>query len=527
LFLYPALPKGIIVNDDLRGPALILNDAHKTFGANRAVDGVSFTLAAGLVHALLGGNGSGKSTLIKMLAGVDKGDSGDVVIGGQRIALADMTPARAASAGLRFVHQQRSTFPELTVAENLAIGGYGFPLGPGGRVRWRATRRHAREVLAKYEIEAHPDQLLGELGPARQAMVGIARALQSRDAGDGILVLDEPTVSLPDTEVRLLLDAVRRHADQGQTVIFVTHRLEEVFAVADNAILLRNGQLVAEVAPKSITRADLIELIVGRAIEEIAPNEDTEKGAVVLETKSLCAGPVGPVDLELRAGEVVGIAGLVGSGRSSLLKSLFGVLPVESGSIQLDGREISLASPRDSMRAGIAFVPENRAEDASFPELSVTANLSVAVMPDYWKGGRLRARAQRRDARSLLSRFLIKAQSIDDSLSALSGGNQQKVIVARWLRRSPRVVLLDEPTQGVDVGARHEIYLLIRQAVEAGAVALIASSDSEELAAICDRVIVLRNGRIVGEVPRGALTSSSVERLAHGQAKEVTYEYRV
>jgi ribose transport system ATP-binding protein len=510
------------VSADVREPALVLTDAHKTFGANKAVDGVSFSLAAGQVHALLGGNGSGKSTLIKMLAGVERADGGGIVIGGQTIPLAEMTPARAAEAGLRFVHQQRSTFPELTVAENLAIGGYGFPLAAGGRVRWRALRRHAKEVLAKYDIDVHPAQLLGELGPARQAMVAIARALQTGQEGAGILILDEPTVSLPDTEVRLLLDAVRKHADQGQAVILVTHRLEEVFAVADNAILLRNGQLVAEVAPKTITRGDLVELIVGRAIEEIAPNPAAVRGPLILETKALCGGPVGPIDLQLRAGEVVGVAGLAGSGRSSLLKSLFGVLPVESGSVLLDGRNVSLRSPRDAMRAGIALVPENRAEDATFPELSVTDNLSVAVIPDYFKKGRLRAGLQRRDARGLLSRYVIKAESVEEPLSALSGGNQQKVIVARWLRRSPRIVLLDEPTQGVDIGARHEIYLLIRNAVEAGAVALVASSDSEELAAICDRVIVLCCGRVVGEVPREELTSSRVERLAHGQSKEVT-----
>ena len=495
-------------------PALVLTGAHKSFGANKAVDGVSFALAAGQVHALLGGNGSGKSTLIKMLAGVERADDGHVEIGGERIALADMTPARAASAGLRFVHQQRSTFPELTVAENLAIGGYGFPLGPGRRVRWRAARRRAQEVLAKYEIDAHPDQLLGELGPARQAMVAIARALQAGGSGEGILVLDEPTVSLPDTEVRLLLDAVRKHADQGQTVILVTHRLEEVFAVADNAILLRNGQLVAEVAPKSITRADLVELIVGRAIEEIAPNDDAERGPVILEAQGLSAGPIGPVDLKLHAGEVVGVAGLVGSGRSSLLKSLFGVLPIESGTVRLDGRELALRSPRAGMRAGIAFVPENRAEDASFAELSLTDNVSIAVLPDYWKGGRLRAGRQRRDARGLLSRFMIKAESVDDPLSALSGGNQQKVIVARWLRRSPRVVLLDEPTQGVDVGARAEIYASVREAVKDGASALVVASDFEELAHVSDRVLMFANGRMVGEIKPPDLSVDVLMRAA-------------
>lgn len=503
------------------GPALTVSGASKTFGANKAVDDVSFSLAAGQVHALLGGNGSGKSTLIKLLAGVERADGGEVEIAGRTIPLADMTPARAAAAGLRFVHQQRSTFPELTIAENLAIGGGGFPTGWGGRVQWRQARRNAERALERFEVDAHPDQLLGELGPARQAMVAIARALQSQEEGEGVLILDEPTVSLPDTEVRLLLDAVRRHAERGQTVIFVTHRLEEVFAVADNAILLRNGRLVDEVSPRSITRRDLIELIIGRAVEEVAPSGGASDGPVVLEVEGLRAGSVGPVDLTLHAGEVVGIAGLVGSGRSSLLKSLFGVLPAEAGRVRLDGAPITLKSPRRAMRAGIAFVPESRAEDAAFPELTLTENVSVSVLSRYFRGGRIRGRRERRDAEALLGTYEIKAETVDDPLSSLSGGNQQKAIVARWLRRDPKVVLLDEPTQGVDVGARAEIYGLVKRAVGAGSVALVASSDSEELAAICDRVLVLRRGRIVGEVRRDQLTSNRIERLAHGEAEEV------
>lgn len=508
------------MTDEAQRPALAVRGVSKTFGANLAVDDVTFELAPGQVHALLGGNGSGKSTLIKMLAGVEQADEGTIDIAGSTLSLPDMTPAKAAAAGLSFVHQQRSTFPELTVAENLAIGGSGFPRGVGGRIRWSRARTEAGEILERFGIEAHPDQLLGELGQARQTMVAIARALRTQREGEGILVLDEPTVSLPHTEVALLLDAVRRQAERGQTVILVTHRLEEVFAVADNAILLRNGRLVDEVAPRSLTRKDLVELIIGRAVEEVAPTGGAADAPVVLEVKGVTAGPVGPVDLTLHAGEVVGIAGLVGSGRSSLLKSLFGFLPAETGEIRLDGRSVKLDSPRRAMRAGFAFVPENRAEDAAFPELSLTENMSVSVLAKYFKGGRFLVRRERRDADALLDTYLIKAQSVSDALNSLSGGNQQKAIVARWLRREPKVVLLDEPTQGVDVGARAEIYGLVQRAVRAGSVALVASSDSEELAAICDRVLVLRRGRIVGEIPRDQLTSNRIERLAHGDGEE-------
>jgi ribose transport system ATP-binding protein len=495
--------------------------ASKAFAANKAVDDVSFELAPGQVHALLGGNGSGKSTLIKMLAGVERADAGQVAIGGEQLSLADMTPTRAAAAGLQFVHQQRSTFPELTIAENLAIGGPGFPVGRGGRVRWREARRRAWRALDRFSIEAHPDQLLGELGPARQAMVAIARALQFQREGEGVLLLDEPTASLPEAEVRLLLDALRGHAERGQTIVFVTHRLEEVFAVADNAILLRDGRVVDEVSPRTITHADLVELIIGRAVEQVERLRGHEGGPAILEIEGLQAGPVGPVDLALGAGEIVGIAGLVGSGRSSLLKALFGVLPTDAGSVRLDGKSLDLSTPRHAMRAGLAFVPENRADDAAFPELNLVENMSIAVLDDYWRRGRIRGRRERRDAERLLETYLVKAQSVDDPLSSLSGGNQQKAIVARWLRRQPRVLLLDEPTQGVDVGARAEIYGLIHRAIEAGSAALVASSDSEELAAICDRVVVLRRGRVVGEVHRSELTSDRVERLAHADATEV------
>jgi ribose transport system ATP-binding protein len=502
------------MSSEVPGPALAVTGASKAFAANKAVDDVSFELAPGQVHALLGGNGSGKSTLIKMLAGVERADAGQVAIGGEQIALADMTPARAAAAGLQFVHQQRSTFLDLTVAENLAIGGPGFPVGRGGRVRWRETRRRAQRALERFAVEADPDQLLGELGPARQAMVAIARALQFQADDTGILLLDEPTSSLPEAEVRLLLDALRRHAERGQTVVFVTHRLEEVFAVADNAILLRDGRVVDEVAPKSITHADLVELIIGRSVEQVERLRGHEGGPTILEVEGLRGGSVGPVDLTLAAGEIVGVAGLVGSGRSSLLKALFGVIPIDAGTVRVDGRPVDLRTPRDAMRSGFAFVPENRADDAAFAELTLLENLSLAVVDDYWRGGRLRSRTERRDAERLLDAYLIKADSLDAPLSSLSGGNQQKAMVARWLRRDPRVLLLDEPTQGVDVGARAEIYGLIHRAMEAGSAALVASSDSEELAAICDRVIVLRRGRVAGEV-KDTLTSDRIERLAH------------
>jgi ribose transport system ATP-binding protein len=500
---------------DGRGVALAVSRVSKRFGPTVALDDVAFELARGSIHALLGGNGSGKSTLIKVLAGVESADRGRLDTRGHAFDLRTMTPAQSRAAGLRFVHQQRSTFPELTIAENFALGR-GFEKTASGRIRWRQTRRHAAQVLERFGIDAHPDTEVGDLAPAIEKMVAIARALQDQDgAHDGVLLLDEPTAALPDAEVTILADALRRYAARGQTILYVTHRLEEVFAVADSATLLRDGQLVATVSPRELTHDDLVELIMGRPVEEVARLRGRRRGTAILEVRDLAAGPLEPLTLSLRAGEVVGVSGLIGSGRSSLLKALFGALERRSGEVRLDGARVDLPTPHAAMAAGFAYVPEDRAGDAAFAELSVKENLSIASLDAYSRLGRLRMRREDRDAHELLGRFRIRAESVEAPLSSLSGGNQQKAILARCLRRDPRVLLLDEPTQGVDVGAREEIYELVRDAVANGAAALLASSDSEELATVCDRVVVLCKGRLVGELAGDELASEELQRLAH------------
>jgi ribose transport system ATP-binding protein len=489
----------------------------KAYGATQALDDVSFRLRKGSIHALLGGNGSGKSTLIKLIAGVEPADAGEVEIGGAHHDLRAMTPALARQAGLHFVHQQRATFPELSVAENMAIGR-GFETGPGARICWGRTRRRAAEVLERFRIDAHPDQPLGQLGPAKQTMVAIARALQDQaDASDGVLLLDEPTASLPAPEVAQLLGALRGYAEAGQAIVYVTHRLEEVFAVADEATLLRDGRVVDTVEPRSLDQEQLVELMMGRTVEQIERLRGRPEGKPILQARGIAAGPLAPLDLEIRAGEIVGLGGLIGSGRSTVLKALFGVRPLESGEVWIDGEPRRVASPPEAMAAGLAYVPEDRHRDAAFAELSVGENLSLTVIPDYWHRGVLNRRRERRDALRLFDSFLIKAESETAPLRSLSGGNQQKVVLARWLRRSPRLLLLDEPTQGVDVGARAEIYELVHRAAAAGAAALVASSDFEELARVCDRVVVLRKGRAVAEAAGEELDAERIARLANAE----------
>jgi ribose transport system ATP-binding protein len=502
--------------DRATSTVLEVKDVEKSFGGTKALAGVSFDLSRGSVHALVGGNGSGKSTMIKILAGVYEADGGELVLGGDRIEASAMTPARARDAQLHFVHQQQSTFSDLTVAENLAMGR-GFEAGPlTKRVHWRQVNRHARQVLERFEVQAEPRQLLGELGPAAQAMVAIARALQDQEGEeDGVLVLDEPTASLPSSEVDLLLGALGRYAQAGQTILYVSHRLEEVMQLATRATVFRDGRVAATVDRSELTHESLVELIMGRKVEETLRRETRpeDAGKTALRVQGLAGGPIRDVDFTTSEGEIVGIAGLLGSGRTSLLRMIFGALPREAGTIEIDGRGIEPRAPREAIAAGVAYVPEDRLADAAFSELSVLENLGIVTTRDYFRGGILKHRTERRDAEALVSSYLVKAASLEAPFTSMSGGNQQKVILARWLRSRPRVLLLDEPTQGVDVGARAEIWQLVRQAVGDGATALVVSSDMEELPRVCDRVIVIRGGRIATELSGPDLNEDQLDHL--------------
>jgi ribose transport system ATP-binding protein len=475
----------------------------KTFPGTKALDGVDIDIRAGEIHALLGGNGSGKSTLIKILCGVYQGDPGGTLrVGEQEIEVDATTPEFARSVGIHVVHQDLGVFLDLSVTENIALG-HGYPVTAGMQVRWSGLRRRAAALLERFEIDASPDTRLRDLSQSARTQVAIARALQDDDSG-GLLVLDEPTSSLPAHEVELLLGTLRRYAARGQSILYVSHRLDEVLSIADRITVLRDGRKVATLEAAGLGEDRLIEEIVGRQIDRVFPSmpevDETKDSRV--RVRDLSAGPLREMSFEVAPGEVVGLAGLLGSGRTELLQAIFGVLPIEEGEVRLDGDQIHLRRPADAMAAGIAFVPENRAEDAAMIEMSVDANISAATVRDYWSWRRpwIAKRQMRRDTRASMDEFLVKAASEEALLSTLSGGNQQKVILARWLRRHPRLLLLDEPTQGVDVGARAEIYGLVRDAVADGAAALIVASDFEELAHVCDRVLVLSGGRITGEV---------------------------
>lgn len=499
------------------GTALLAREVRKDFPGTTALDGVSFELARGEIHSLVGGNGCGKSTLMKILAGVIPADGGVLEVGGESFDLGHFNAALARRRGLHFVHQETSTFGDMTVAENLAVGR-GFERDRLGRIRWRAVRRRVQAVLDRFEIEARPESRLDELRPATQTMIAIARALQDQEGEhSGVLALDEPTASLPPDEVAIVLEALCGYASRGQSIIFISHRLEEVLGVSDRISVFRDGRNVALLSREGIGHERLVELIVGGAVEmpEKRDQPAASVAAPVLAVTQLRGGPLAGVDLSVGAGELVGVAGLNGSGRSSLLQTLFGLHRRDGGEVVLDGEPVEFSQPREAIAAGVAYVPEDRAENALFPELSVAENLTGGGVAEFAPRLRIRHRSERRYAEAAIESFLIRTESAEAEVKTLSGGNQQKIVLARWLRRRPRVLLLDEPTHGVDVGARAEISHLIRNAADEGTAVVVVSSDFDELTELCDRVVVLRDGVVAGELGGLELTVDRLNHLMH------------
>ncbi|WP_449282672.1 sugar ABC transporter ATP-binding protein [Leucobacter sp.] len=501
------------------GPPLALEvrGLRKSYGATRALRGVDLEVRRGEVMALVGGNGSGKSTLVKSLAGVVHPDEGRLRIGGRDYDLTSFSPAESRSCGLYMVHQHRTTFEQLTVTENLSIGR-GFETGASGRIRWGAARRRAQRLIEEYGIGCSPDTPLGDLRPAAQTMVEIARALQDRTgAGDGVLVLDEPTASLPPQEVDFLLDALQRFAAGGQAVMFISHRLDEILRIADRVSVLRDGGMVGRYPVEQLDRDGLIELIAGKAVEltvSEAAVPDTEPPA--LEVRDLGGGSLKRASFDVRPGEIVGVAGLAGSGRSTLLRMLFGAQRPERGEIALRGRPYLPSGPGEAMRRGVAFVPEDRPKDAVFLDLSIAENLSIGHMRNFTRAGLVDRAAERRASRDAIREFGIKTESENTLIAHLSGGNAQKVSVARWLLdQPPGLLLLDEPSQGVDVGARSEIWEIVRAAAARGTAILVVSSDLEELVFLSQRILIMRDGALAGSIVSAGASPETINHKLH------------
>lgn len=500
--------------------ALSLTNVSKTFGVTKALDGVSLQVRKGSIHALLGANGSGKSTLIKILAGVESADHGSQVeAGGRTVAGHHTSPAFARETGIHVVHQNPAVFGHLSVADNLAIGRVaGYDAGLVAPIRGRRVHRHTQAVLDRFGLDIDPKTPVAALGPGARAMLAIARVLQDQgEDTSGVLILDEPTASLPSAEADQLIATLQRWAAAGQAIIYVTHRLDEVTRMADTVTVLRDGAHVTTRQAAGLTEDDLVELIVGRSVAEaFPPSHPTIDAEPLLEVRSLRSGRIQDLSFNVRRGEILGIGGLLGSGRTTLLSTLFGIRQPAAGEIRLDGEPLAAGGIRAAIRRGIVMVPEDRSGEAALPGLTTRENLSASSVSRYWRRGRLDHRLEAREARGSIAEFLVRVASDAQPFHTLSGGNQQKVILARWLRLTPGLILLDEPTQGVDAGARAEIYRLVRTAVDAGASAIVVSSDPEELAKMADRVLVISRGRLSAELTAPAITAHRIVEASFG-----------
>ncbi len=483
-----------MMRDQTPAPLLLkLDQVIKSFGAVRALKGVSFSLNPGEVHALLGENGGGKSTLIKLITGAHQPDGGSIEIQGRRVER--LTPASARALGVAAIYQQPALFPDLSVAENIAFGLEAPAVLR--RVRWTNHRQRARELLARIGADIDPETEIRNLSMPEQQLVEIARAL---GAGARILIMDEPTASLTDKEVRLLLALVKELRAQGVGIIYVSHRLEEIFQIANRVTVLRDGESVGCHPVSDINEEQLIKLMVGREVSTIFPPSESAPGEPVLSLENVgCrASGVRGVSFSVRAGEVFGLAGLVGAGRTELARILFGLTAADSGVIHLQGTAVSITSPREAVRHGIGYVPEDRRRHGVILEMSVGANTTMGIHPAIFPQAWLRFEAEQSLAWDYIHDLGIKTPSPDARAGNLSGGNQQKVALARWLASKPKLLILDEPTQGVDVGAKAEIHKLIRRLAAQGLAVLMISSDLPEVIGMSDRIGVMRGGRLAG-----------------------------
>jgi rhamnose transport system ATP-binding protein len=493
---------------------LSLTGIRKSFAGVQALKGVSFDLRPGEVHALVGENGAGKSTLIKIVTGAHTPDAGTLTVRGQPVA--DNDPVRSRELGVAAIYQQPALFPDLTVAENIALG-----LEPGGwwrSVRWGRRRQRARQLLARVGASIDPEADVRRLTMPEQQLVEIARAL---GADARVLIMDEPTASLSDNEVDNLFRVIRELRSQGVGIIYISHRLEELPRIADRVTALRDGEVVGTRPMAEVSRADLIRMMVGRELSAVFPKQAVPVGDVVLEVRGLScqAAGVHNISLSVRAGEILGLAGLVGAGRTEVARVLFGLTPADGGDILLRGRPVVIDSPARAVELGIAYVPEDRRRYGVILEMPVAANATLATLRRVSAHGLLDFRRERAVAAEFVRWLGIKTASLEDPVGNLSGGNQQKVALARWLAADPAVLILDEPTQGVDVGAKAEIHRLMGDLAARGIAIIMISSELPEVLGMSDRIVVMHGGTVVGTLDRAAATQEAVLELALGHAK--------
>ena len=488
---------------------LEVHDLRKEFPGVVALDGVSLRVPAGTVHAVMGENGAGKSTLMKIIAGLYQPDRGAVRLRGRAVLL--RSPHDALQRGIAMIHQELNLMPFMTVAENIWIGRE--PRTRLGFIDHRELDRRTSDLFARLSLPTDPATPVEELSVAERQMVEIAKAV-SHDAD--VLIMDEPTSALTEKEVRHLFGLIRELKAAGKGVLYITHRLSEVFEVADEVTVLRDGRHIGTSPASAVTADQLIRMMVGRDLTQLFPKEDAVLGAVVLSVDHLgLEGRFRDVSFDLRGGEILGVAGLVGAGRSNLAETLFGLTPATSGTIAIEGRPVAVTHPSEAVSHGMAFVTEDRKETGCFLLLDVLANMAMAALDrDFVRAGFVAHAEARRSCQHMVDTLRVRTPDLEEPVMNLSGGNQQKVLIARWLLTRPRILILDEPTRGVDVGAKAEIHRLITRLAQQGAAVLMISSELPEVLGMSDRIMVMHEGRVTGFLDRAEADQVRIMNLA-------------
>jgi ribose transport system ATP-binding protein len=503
-------------------PILTVRGISKTFGPTRALRDFSLDVQPGTVHGLIGQNGSGKSTFIKILAGFhEPDDGGSMAIRGNEVSL-PLGPRDPAALGISILHQDLALVDSLSIVDNLSIGRWAAQR-PLRRLRWRSDRREARRLLARFDLTLDPDAPVSSLPGGERAILAIARALDGieRAHGAGLLVLDEATAALPDDQVERLFAAVRRVANDGSAVLFVSHRLNEITAVTDHVTVLRDGVGVGTVPTATLSERELIRLIVGRDVQEVASHEPRGKGRdTVLEVQNLRGDVLRDISFEVDAGEVVGITGLVGMGQDELPGLLFGAETAKVGTIRVNGVELRQGSPRAAMRAGVGLVPAHRLRDGAVAEASVMENVTLPTLRDYFRKGRLDHDRQVSAVGSLTREFAVRPDRPQAIFGRLSGGNQQKALLGKWMALGPRLLILHEPAHGVDIGARREIFNKVLAAAHDSMAVVIVSSEHNELAQVASRVLVMYDGVVHAELSGDHLDEGAISAACYGHAHD-------
>jgi ABC-type sugar transport system ATPase subunit len=495
---------------------LSMEHISKSFPGVHALDDVSLEVYAGEVHALVGENGAGKSTLMRILDGVLSKDAGTIRLDGREVSL--QTPGDALASGISMIHQELALIPYLDVGKNIYLGRE--PAGLLGRIDWNTLYERARSQLEMVGIDVDPHAVVGGLSIAQQQMVEIGKAL-SRQAY--LIVMDEATSSLTENETARLFELIRSLKAKGVTVIYISHRIEEIFEIADRVTVLRDGKLVGTYPVSDVTRADLVQKMVGRDIKDLFQKEQAPRQNIVLQVKHLSsAGYLRDISFELYRGEILGLAGLVGSGRTTLARTLFGAEKLEQGEIWIDQQRVTVDSPQAAIQYRIGLVPEDRKAQALFLNMAVSENIVMSAFPKLSRAGIINFTQVRRTAQEYVNRLDIRTPSLVQRTRNLSGGNQQKLAISRWLTLNPEILILDEPTRGIDVGAKAEIHGLMSQLAKQGMGILMISSELPEILGVSDRVLVMREGEVAAEFTREQATQEAIMSAATGAIDDKT-----